>query len=446
MKNKLVLVAFYIIVSGFGLYGQNKKQQIEILQLKKDSLLNVHQILTQNNFEYNQKIQLRKNEYASKKELKKNLITQLNNEFIEKNEELSQLLLESKKYEDSIHELDFSKINEPTQIKLSSKKIDSIIKNKIPLFLQNFSYKPLKNNFYNSAYYIDYNNEVRKLDIRNKLLLYPVEKVNDSIIRFTDNHKNKEVYLDQAKTYLININKAFSNKELNGLPVEFQRQYLELYSNLFMADFFNNKITFIGFDGEKSISKQNLECFTDNALSKYNWLDEFQKKEFSNRLRDQIIDYLIDKSNYKYANDEFSIVYYIELGEYDFSKEELMLYSEKPISCNISLSNFNSALYLKDNKQIGRLDASRDFIREKQDYGSSLSGNVKFNTSIKQHIAKDIVSKCNSDRFIYAKFYLNPSKLLSCKPCYGCYELDFMVSKISFSKTDDFKDSVEIAF
>ena len=436
MKNKLVLVAFYIIVSGFGLYGQNKKQQIEILQLKKDSLLNVHQILTHNNFEYNQTIQLRKNEYASKKELKKNLITQLNNEFIEKNEELSKLLFEKAKFEDSIQELDFSEIDNQVQIKLSSKKIDSIIKNKVPLFLQNFSYKPLKNNYYSSAYYIDYNNEVRKIDIRNKLLLYPIEKVNDSIIRFTDNNKKKGVYLDQPKTYLININKAFSNKELNALPVEFQKKYLELYSYAFMNAFFT---------ADKSI-KQDLNCFSESALSNYSWLDEFQKKELSNRLSDQIIDYLIDKSNYKYASDEFSIVYYIELGEYDFSKEELMLYSEKPISCNISLSNFNSALYLKDNKQIGRLDASRDFIREKQDYGSSLSGNVKFNTSIKQHIAKDIVSKCNSDRFIYAKFYLNPSKLLSCKPCYGCYELDFMVSKISFSKTDDFKDSVEIAF
>jgi len=70
MKNKLVQVTFTIIVSAFSLYGQNKKQQIEILQLKKDSLLNVHKILTQKNVEYNQKIQLRKNEYSSKKGLK----------------------------------------------------------------------------------------------------------------------------------------------------------------------------------------------------------------------------------------------------------------------------------------------------------------------------------------------------------------------------------------
>ena len=32
MKNKLVQVTFTIIVSAFSLYGQNKKQQIEILQ------------------------------------------------------------------------------------------------------------------------------------------------------------------------------------------------------------------------------------------------------------------------------------------------------------------------------------------------------------------------------------------------------------------------------
>lgn len=102
MKNKLLLVASYIIVSGYGLYGQNKKQQIEILQLKKDSLFNVHQILTQNNFEYNQKIQLRKNEYSSKKEFKENLITQLNDEFIEKNEELNKLLFEKAKFEDIV--------------------------------------------------------------------------------------------------------------------------------------------------------------------------------------------------------------------------------------------------------------------------------------------------------------------------------------------------------
>lgn len=79
------------------------------------------------------------------------------------------------------------------------------------------------------------------------------------------------------------------------------------------------------FTADKSI-KQDLNCFTESALSNYSWLDEFQKKELSNRLSDQIIDYLIDKSNYKYASDEFSIVYYIELGEYDFSKEELMFY------------------------------------------------------------------------------------------------------------------------
>ena len=260
--------------------------------------------------------------------------------------------------------------------------------------------------------------------------------MNDSIIRFTDNHKNKEVYLDQAKTYLININKAFSNKEINGLPVEFQRQYLELYSYAFMTDFFK---------GDKSI-KQNLECFTDNALSKYNWLDEFQKKDFSNQLSDKIIYYLIDKSNNKYTNDEFSIVYYIKLDEYDFTKEELVLNSEKPLNCNLSLSNFNSALYSEDNKQIGRLDAFREFFIEKQDYNSSLSGYIKFNISIDQNKAKDIISKCDSKRFLYAKFYLNPSKLLSCNPCNGCEELDFKISKISFSKTEDFKDIIEINF
>lgn len=436
MKNKLVQVTFTIIVSAFSLYGQNKKQQIEILQLKKDSLLNVHKILTQKNVEYNQKIQLRKNEYSSKKKIKEDLITQLNDEFIKKKEELSKLLFESEKFEDNIQELDFSAIDEQIQIKLSSRKIDSIIKNKIPLFLQNFSYNPLKNNFYSSAYYIDYNNEVRKIDIRNKLLLYPVERINDSIVSFTDNNKNKGVYLDQAKTYLININKAFSNKELNGLPVEFQRQYLELYSHAFMTDFFK---------GEKSI-KQNLNCFTEKALSKYNWFDEFQKKEFSNRLSSEIIYYLIDKSNNKYKNDEFSIVYYTELDEYDFTKEELELYSEKPITCNLSLYNFNSALYLDENNQIGRLDSSSDFFREKQDYSSSLSGYIKLNISINQHIAKDIISKCNSERFLYAKFYLIPSKSLGCNPCNGCEELDFTISKISFSKSDDFKNTIEVNF
>jgi aminopeptidase N len=122
-----IIILIFLLIGSINLYGQNKKQQIEILQLKKDSLLNVHQILTQNNFEHNQKIQLRKNEYASKKEFKKKLIIQLNDEFVEKNEELSKLLFEKIKFEDSIQELDFSEIDNQVQIKLSSKKIDSII-------------------------------------------------------------------------------------------------------------------------------------------------------------------------------------------------------------------------------------------------------------------------------------------------------------------------------
>ena len=55
---------------------------------------------------------------------------------------------------------------------------------------------------------------------------------------------------------------------------------------------------------------------------------------------------------------------------------DLELYSEKPITCNLSLYNFNSALYLDENNQIGRLDSSSDFFREKQDYSSSLSGSL----------------------------------------------------------------------
>ena len=70
MRNKFFLIFFTINLSILNLYGQSKKQQIEILQIKKDSLIKEHQILTQKNFEYNQKNQLRKNEYSSKKGLK----------------------------------------------------------------------------------------------------------------------------------------------------------------------------------------------------------------------------------------------------------------------------------------------------------------------------------------------------------------------------------------
>ena len=174
MKNRFFLILFTINLSILNLHGQNKKQQIEILQLKKDSLSNEHQTLIKNNLEYYKKNSFRKNEYSKTKELKEEIINRLNDGIVKKKNELNQLLIESVKYEDSIKELDFSEIDGQVQIKLSSKKFDSLIKNKVPLFLQNFSYKPLKNNYYRSAYYVDYNNEVRKIDIRNKLLLYPI--------------------------------------------------------------------------------------------------------------------------------------------------------------------------------------------------------------------------------------------------------------------------------
>ena len=392
-------------------------------------------------------------------------------EIIASEYELNNIMLKNRNFLDEQNNFNRNKVRLKNTVKNDSTIVDlekaiiffnNLIKNKKSIFLTGFSKEPFINNdddnsseqifegnsnnkYYNSVYAVNYyygeikrvpislNRKLRliptKLDIDNSLVIAKLNLKEDS-----DNDDKKLKYIDDhddAKIeYYIKFNSIMLS-EISTKPVEFNDNNIVLQTHIF-----GQLLKSYGLSKKESVDfyKKMSYNILYESLQDYEFIDEFEKKEF--------YDELFYKIYYKFTNSQnlFSIypnniylTFKAQFGEYDFTNEkfevkfkDLLDYSNFFQGCRFNINLMNETL--------GFFNVGRFEFNQKP--------NFTFNIKAPYAPARELIKSLNSKRELFVKMKLQPV-LLDNLSTYDSNILNYKVAEIFSDNSLDFKNSIK---
>ncbi len=287
------------------------------------------------------------------------------------------------------------------------------INNNKPIFLSGKSSKPVKLNeyygddnselCYNSIFEVgNYSNELRKIPLSERDILYFSKVINETVIEAKSN----------GKTYYI-YKIAFDYNQFSNTPMELNDEFLTPVI-LYFSNFKNNN----------SI-QQSIKCYAKSRLDDYNWKSEFDKEDYLNLVTQKILNSI--KSAPVQNGNSYYKIYEGIFGSYNFERNTY----EVDLAQQIGFSDFFN--YDFD---------YRLYYKGKNNY-NYIQGNLEFKCN--PTVARQIADLFDSERKLNIKLELIPNSSSSnlCI-CSGCYENNFMINSLLICPDTNFSESNSI--
>ncbi len=312
-------------------------------------------------------------------------------------------------------------VNKTNNTALQTKKYNfeksnfsDFITNNKPIFLTGKSSKPIKNSdyysddntqlCYNSIYEVEnYSNELRKIPLTERDILYFSKIINDAVIEAKSNDKTYYVY-----------KVAFDYNQVSSTPMELNDDFLTPV-NLYFSNFKNN-----------SSIQQSVKCFVKTRLDEYNWKSEFDKEDYVNLVTQKIVNNL--KGDIGQNGNSYYKIYEGIFGNYNFEGTTYDVELAQQIGVSDFFTNdFDYRLYYKGDRN----------------YNNYIQSNLEFKCN--PTVARQIADLFDSERKLNIKLELIPTSSNSnlCI-CSSCYENNFMIKSLVICPDTNFSESNSI--
>ena len=285
------------------------------------------------------------------------------------------------------------------------------INNNKPIFLSGKSSKPIKKTdyygddntelCYNSIYEVEfYSNELRKIPLIEKDILYFSRMVNDAVIEAKSNDKTYYIY-----------KVAFDYNQFSSNPMELNDDFLTPV-NLYFSNYKNN-----------TSIQQSVRCYAKSRLDDYNWKSEFDKEDYVNLVTQKILNNL--KNDFGQNGKAYYKIYEGIFGSYNFEKNTY----DVELNQLIGVSDFFN--YDFD---------YRLYYRGDRNYNNYVQSNLEFKCN--PTVARQIADFFDSERKLNIKLELTPTSSNSnlCV-CGSCYENNFIIKSLVICPDINFNES-----
>jgi hypothetical protein len=285
------------------------------------------------------------------------------------------------------------------------------IDNNKPIFLTGKSSNPLKKSdyydddnlelCYNSIYEVEkYSNELRKIPLTERDVLYFSRVINDVVIEAKSNSRTYYVY-----------KVAFDYNQVSSTLIELNDDFL-IPVNLYFSNFKNN-----------TSIQQSVRCYAKSRLDDYNWKSEFDKEDYVNLVTNKILNNL--KSIIGQNGNSYYKIYEGIFGSYNFENNTYNV----DLSQQIGVSDFFKNDF--DN---------RIFYKGDRNYNNYVQESIEFKCN--PTIARQIADLFDSERKLNIRLELIPSSSnTNLCVCGGFYENNFMIKSLVISRDNNFNES-----